>query len=84
MRALVAKGWTPAAAAIAASDAQQKSSIRPDGPMGDPSTPGGSWGMFQWNRERLAALKRFGSKDWQSWDPQVEHFRLTAEKVIPG
>jgi hypothetical protein len=60
MRALVAKGWTPAAAAIAASDAQQESSIRPDGPMGDPSTPGGSWGMFQWNRERLAALKRFG------------------------
>jgi hypothetical protein len=40
--------------------------------------------MFQWNRERLAALKRFGGKEWQSWDPQVEHFRLTAEKMIPG
>ena len=46
---LVGRGWTPAAAAIAAGNAQQESGINSNGPAGD---GGISHGMFQWNHKR--------------------------------
>lgn len=79
-------GWTPEAAAIAAGNAQQESGVRSDGPMGDPSTPGGSWGMFQWNRGRLAALKEYAASqkaNWQDFNTQVDFFNQEARAKIP-
>jgi Phage tail lysozyme len=74
------RGWTPAAAAIAAGNAQQESGVNPSGPPGD---SGQSWGMFQWNHERLAALKaRYGDK-WQTARAQYEFFADEAEKRLP-
>jgi Phage tail lysozyme len=81
---LVKRNWTPAAAAIAAGNAEQESGIRADGPMGDPTVPGGSWGEFQWNRDRLARLKaRYGDR-WQTQEAQFEYFADEAEGKIPG
>ena len=80
-------GWTPEAAAIAAGNAQQESGVRSDGPMGDPSVPGGSWGMGQWNRERLTALKEFAGKqgkNWQDFDTQVDFWAKEAAEKIPA
>jgi len=74
-RLIQVHGWTPEAAAIAAGNAQQESGVRSNGPMGDPSTPGGSWGMMQWNRERLTALKAFASSrgaSWQDFNTQAD------------
>lgn len=76
-------GWTPQAAAIAAGNAEQESGVRSDGKMGDPSTPGGSWGMFQWNRERLAGLKKFGGANWRDFNVQVDYFAKEAEGRMP-
>jgi Phage tail lysozyme len=74
------RGWTPAAAAIAVGNAQQESGVNPSGPPGD---NGQSWGMFQWNHERLAALKaRYGDK-WQTARAQYEFFADEAEKRLP-
>jgi hypothetical protein len=82
MNFLVTKrGWTPAAAAIAAGNAEQESGINPAGPPGD---GGISWGMFQWNRDRLERLKaRFGSQ-WQSKEAQYEFMADEAERMVPG
>ena len=78
------RGWQPAAAAIAAGNAEQESSIKSDGPMGDPSVPGGSWGLFQWNRARLERLKaKYGDK-WQTDAAQFEYFADEVEGKIPG
>jgi hypothetical protein len=73
MQALVDKGWSPTSAAIAAGNVQIESSFDPEA-KGDPSVPGGSHGLVQWNRERLAALKAYASsqgKPWTDFDTQV-------------
>ena len=77
------RGWESAAAAIAAGNAEQESSIRSDGPMGDRSVPGGSWGMFQWNRARFERLKtKYGDK-WRTDPAQFEYFADEVEGKIP-
>jgi hypothetical protein len=85
-RLIQVHGWTPEAAAIAAGNAQQESGVRSNGPMGDPSTPGGSWGMMQWNRERLTALKAFASSrgaSWQDFNTQADFLDQEARSKIP-
>lgn len=86
MDRLVTKhGWTPAAASIAAGNAHAESGFR-SGIMGDPQVPGGSWGLFQWNRSRLAALKQFAKvrgKDWKDFDVQTDFFAEEAGRMIP-
>jgi hypothetical protein len=76
--------WDPAAAAIAAGNAEQESSIRSDGPMGDPSVPGGSWGLFQWNRARLERLKAKYGDRWLTDAAQFEYFADEVEGTIAG
>jgi hypothetical protein len=86
MSFLVRAGWTPEGAAIAAGNAEQESGIRPDGPMGDASVPGGSLGMFQWNRARLVCLKESAAArhlDWRSKEAQYEFFVSEAERMLP-
>jgi Phage tail lysozyme len=81
------RGWTPEAAAIAAGNAQQESSFNPNGPAGDPSIPGGSHGLFQWNRDRLLALKSYAEKTGRPWSDervQEEFFANEAERKIPN
>lgn len=79
-------GWTPQAAAIAAGNAQQESRFN-TGAAGDPNVPGGSHGLFQWNRERFAALQSFAArqgKDWHDFNTQVDFFAQEAEARNPG
>lgn len=81
------RGWTPEAAAIAAGNAQQESSFNPNGPAGDPSIPGGSHGLFQWNRDRLVALKAYAEKTGHAWTEertQQEFFANESERKIPN
>jgi hypothetical protein len=78
------RGWDPAAAAIAAGNAEQESSIRSDGPMGDPSVPGGSWGLFQWNRTRLERLKATYGDRWRTDAAQFEYFADEVEGTVVG
>ena len=80
------RGWTPAAAAIAAGNAQQESGFNPTA-SGDPSVPGGSHGIFQWNRGRLDALKAYAAghgEDWEKERTQEEFFANEAERKIPN
>jgi hypothetical protein len=80
--------WTPAAAAIAAGNAEQESGIQSAGAMGDPNTVGsgerGSWGMFQWNRARLHELKTKYGDQWRTDKAQYEYFADEAERMIPN
>lgn len=82
-RLIKVHGWTPEAAAIAAGNAQQESSIRSDGPAGD---GGISHGMFQWNHERFEALQAFAAsrgKNWQDFDTQVDFLDAEARGKVP-
>ena len=81
---LVGQGWTPEAAAIAAGNAQQESSIRSDGAAGD---GGISHGMFQWNHERYAGLLAYARAhglDPNSLAAQEGFFAAEAETKVPG
>ncbi len=85
-RLVTQHGWSPAAAAIAAGNAHAELGFR-SGTMGDPQVPGGSWGLFQWNRSRLARLKQFSKlrgNDWKDFDTQVDYFAKEAEEMIPN
>lgn len=86
MNFLVSKhGWTPAAAAIAAAQASSESSFDPKAFRANDAGPGlPSIGLFQWNRSRLAALKKFGGSQWQDFDVQSEFFAREAERMMPG
>ena len=75
-RLIEVHGWTPEAAAIAAGNAQQESSIQPNGPLGDSGT---AHGMFQWRNGRAAAFAAFkaahpnlsafdASVDFMNWE----------------
>lgn len=66
-------GWTPEAAAIAAGNAQQESSIQPNGPAGD---HGSAHGMFQWRNDRAAALRAYmaAHPGLSAFDAQVDFF----------
>ena len=81
-------GWTPEAAAIAAGNVAVESGARADGSPGDVgSVPGGSWGIAQWNRKRLAHLKEFAArqgKSWQDRDVQTDFLAMEGEGMIPG
>ena len=84
MNYLVGQGWTPEAAAIAAGNAQQESSIRSDGAAGD---GGISHGMFQWNHERYAGLLAYARShglDPSSLAAQEGFFAAEAEAKVPG
>jgi len=51
--------------------------------VGDRNLPGGSQGIAQWNRERLAGLKKFAGDQWQDPTKQAEylvHELNTSEK----
>ena len=81
---LVGRGWSPAAAAIAAGNAQQESSLNPNVPAGD---GGISHGIFQWNHERYAALLAYSAAhglDLHSLAAQEGFFATEAEAKIPG
>lgn len=77
-------GWTPAAAAIAAGNAEQESGVNPAGPPGD---GGISMGMMQWNHERLSALQAFAAsqkKDWRDRDVQIDFLDADARSKVPN
>lgn len=40
--------------------------------------------MFQWNRGRLAALKKFGGANWKDFNVQVDFMAKEAENMIPS
>ncbi|MCJ2120664.1 phage tail tip lysozyme [Methylobacterium sp. J-001] len=81
MARLIARGWTPEAAASAIGQAMEESSVRSDGPLGDTKRFGtgdnAAHGMFQWRAERFRALKQFAEKrgvPWTDFDAQVDFF----------
>jgi hypothetical protein len=53
------KGYPPVAAAGIVGGLMTESGVNPNGPAGDPSVPGGSHYVGQWNRDRLQALYAF-------------------------
>jgi Phage tail lysozyme len=76
-------GWTPAAAAIAVGNAEQESTINPNGPAGD---GGISHGMMQWNHGRFDALQAFAAsqkKDWRDKDVQIDFLDAEARSKVP-
>lgn len=82
---LVQGGLSPMAAQALVARFQQES-----GPglnttaHGDRNLPGGSHGIAQWNRERLAGLKKFGGDNWTDAAAQaryVLHELNTSEKA---
>ena len=76
-------GWSEAGASIAVGNAQQESSINPDGPAGDGGT---AHGMFQWRKDRFEALKAFAAaqhKPWQDRDVQIAFFDQESRSRIP-
>jgi len=78
-------GWTPAAAAIAAAQVNAESSFNPKAERLNDAGPGlPSEGLGQWNRNRLAALKKFGGANWQDKNVQMEFYAREAEKMLPG
>jgi hypothetical protein len=77
-------GWTPAAAAIAAGNAEQESSIHASGETGD---GGSAHGLFQWRGDRFTALQAYASangKDWRDFNTQVDFFAKESEHRVPG
>jgi hypothetical protein len=83
---LMSHGWTEEAAAIAAGNAMQESGFNPNGPAGDPSIPGGSHGVMQWNRDRLTALKAYAAsqgKPWTDYDTQIDFLVKEARSRVP-
>lgn len=81
MARLIARGWTPEAAASAVGQAVEESSVRSDGPLGDTRRFGtgdeAAHGMFQWRGSRYRALKQFAEKrgvPWTDFDAQVDFF----------
>lgn len=77
-----ARGWSPQAAAGITANLHHESGVRHDGPAGDPTVPGGSHGMAQWNRERLTAFREFAGVDIRQSTRQQQlgfvHHELTA------
>jgi hypothetical protein len=61
MDALVKRGWTPEGAAIVAGNASVESGFKFSA-SGDPSVPGGSHDIIQWNRGRWAGFKRYAAE----------------------
>ena len=78
MNRLIKDGFSPASAAIFAGGDMQESSLNPNA-SGDPSVPGGSHGLGQWNRERLARLKAFAGDKWKSMNAQLD---FQAQEVL--
>lgn len=81
MARLIARGWTPQAAATAIGQAVEESGVRSDGPLGDTARFGtgdaAAHGMFQWRDGRFRALKKFAEArgtHWQDFDTQVDFF----------
>lgn len=81
------KGYSQEGAAIVAGNVMQESSFNPTawGDKGiDNSRWGvkekGSWGLAQWNKERLAALQRFGGANWKNKDVQMEFLAREVEQ----
>lgn len=93
MNFLITKhGWTPQAAAIAAAQAYAESTFNPKAwgdrklwnkGLTEAGTEYGSYGMFQWNRGRLAELQRFGGANWRDKGVQMEFMAREAEKMLP-
>src|ERR1700731_1027217 len=75
MDELIKLGWTPEAAAIAAGNAQQESSFNLNA-VGDPSVPGGSHDLMQWNRERWLGFQSFRASH-----PELQDMALKAPYV---
>ncbi|SFJ67862.1 phage tail tip lysozyme [Methylobacterium brachiatum] len=81
MARLIARGWTPEAAATAVGQAVEESGVRSDGPLGDTKRFGtgddAAHGMFQWRGGRFRELKRFAEArgvPWTDFDAQVDFF----------
>lgn len=77
------RGWTPAAAAIAAGNAQQESGINASNSSGDGGT---SWGQFQWHgdrRDAMVAYAKSKGKPWSDERTQWEFFADEAERRDP-
>ena len=75
------------AAAIAAGNAMQESGFSPGtGPNDVGGDSGRSHGMFQWNGNRLAALKAFAAERGTNWwdrDTQIDFLDREARAKVP-
>jgi hypothetical protein len=73
MDKLIADGWTPESAAMAAGNAQAESNINASGPAGD---AGASVGMFQDQGPRRTALRAFQARhpEMSKEDSNIEYY----------
>jgi hypothetical protein len=75
MGRLIAKGWSPEAAAAAAGNAVQESGVRPSGVTGDRGT---AHGIFQWRLDRWQAAQAYmrAHPEKSAMDAQIDFFDL--------
>lgn len=80
-------GLTPEQGAGLLANFHHESGVRHDGPTGDPSLPGGSNGLAQWNRERVTKFREVIGRDlrgssmeeqlrfvrWELFSPEGTH-----------
>jgi hypothetical protein len=76
MQFFVKRGYTPEQSSGIVGNLMQESSLSSKAMRRNDAGPGQhSYGLGQWNRERLIALRRFaalGSKNWRDFDTQLE------------
>lgn len=69
---LMEKGWTRNQSVAIAANVQAESGFRTVAHGDRGLVQGGSHGLAQWNRERLANLKRMYGESWTDFDNQVD------------
>jgi hypothetical protein len=84
-RTLLSEGFSDIAAKGALARIRQESGFNPKAINKNDAGPGlHSQGIFQWNRDRLDNLKRFGGKNWQDVETQARFFAAEAKGKIGG
>jgi hypothetical protein len=74
---MVARGWSPEAAAAMAGNVKGESDFDPSGATGDAGT---AHGLVQWRGERFTALKKFAAESGRDWrDKEVQMDFLNKE-----
>jgi len=74
---LIKRGWTPSEAAAAAGNIHVESGFHPG--IHSSVTGENSYGLMQWNGDRLAGLQRFAlafGRDWKDPEVQMDYMDL--------
>jgi len=87
VQGMINRGWTPAEAAAAAGNVHVESGFFPGIKSLSPGEQ--SFGLMQWNGDRLAGLQRYGlafGRDWKDPEVQMDYINMerNGQSVVYG